>query len=292
MSVKRAPADEHRRGPLAAAQRVAREARALSLAEAAGLLRDTYARNDLLTYASAISFQLFFALIPLCLFGLGLLGWFGLQDVWTSDVAPRIRDAASPAAFSVIDDSARRVLGSRQTFWVTAGALLAVWELSGAVRAVMGVLNRIYDVSETRSFWRRMAVSLALSGAIMVLLAIAVAAVEVAPRVIEGGVAGTAVDVLRWPVAFAALSAIVVAVVHFAPAERRSPGRVTFGSTLVIIAWLVSTAGFVFYLTDIADYGSVFGALATIIAVLAYLYVATIAFLTGIALDALIQERA
>jgi membrane protein len=290
--VSAASADESRRGPVAAARRIAREARALGPAEAIGLLRDTYARNDLLTYASAISFQLFFALIPLCLFALGLLGGSGLQDVWTSDVAPRLREVASPAAFTVVDETVRRVLETRQTFWVTVGALLALWELSGAVRAVIGVLNRLYGIQEQRSFWRRMAVSLALSGAIIVLLATAAAAMEIAPRVIDGPVAGPATDALRWPVAFTALSAVVILVVRFAPAERRSPGRVTFGSTLVIVAWLVGSAGFAFYLTDIADYGSVFGGLATLVAVLTYLYVATIAFLTGLALDSLIQERA
>src|SRR5262249_45773795 len=133
-------------------------------------VRDGFDRNDLLTCASAISFRLFFALIPLALFGLGLLGGSGLQGVWTDDLAPELRRAASPAAFQVVDDTVRNVLAHRQVFWITAGAVVATWEVSGAVRAVMGVLNRVYDADGDRTFVRRMLVSIGLAALVIVLL--------------------------------------------------------------------------------------------------------------------------
>jgi membrane protein len=272
-------------------RRVVDEARTLGVREAFVLLRDGFDRNDLLTYASAISFQLFFALIPLGLFALGLLGGSGLQDVWTTQLAPQLRAAASPAAYVLVDDTVRQVLSQRQVFWATAGGLLAVWEISGALRAVMGVLNSVYDTDQERSFVRRMVVSCLLGAAVIVLLLLAAAAFELAPRVIEGGFAGPAVAVLRWPVTLVLLWATVTLVVHVAPAESRPPGRVTFGSTLVIVAWLLSSVVFGWYLTHVADYGSVFGALATVVVALTYLYIASIAFLVGVQLDALVQQR-
>jgi membrane protein len=258
--------------------------------ELAEQLRDAFARNDLLTYASAISFQLFFALIPLALFGLGLLGGSGLQRVWTTDLAPQLQRSASPAAFQVVDDTVRKVLSHRQVFWLTAGALLATWEVSGAVRAVMGVLNRVYDADGDRTFVRRMVVSTALSAAIIFLLIAAAATMEVAPRLVNGGVAGPAVDILRWPVTATLLWLTVSLVLRLAPAEERPARRVTLGSTWVIVAWLVSSAGFAWYLRDVARYGSIFGALATVVVVLTYIYVASIAFLTGVQLDALVHR--
>ena len=89
----------------------------------------------------------------------------------------------------------------------------------------------------------------------------------------------------------ALLWATVTLVVRVAPAERRPPGRVSFGGTLVVVAWFASSAVFAWYLTAVADYGSIFGALATVVVVLTYLYISTIAFLTGVQLDALVQER-
>ncbi|HEU4974214.1 MAG TPA: YhjD/YihY/BrkB family envelope integrity protein [Baekduia sp.] len=65
----------------------------------------------------------------------------------------------------------------------------------------------------------------------------------------------------------------------------------TFGSSLVIVAWLGSSAVFAWYLTSIASHGSIFGALATVVVAMTYLYISTIALLTGVQLDALVQER-
>jgi membrane protein len=99
------------------------------------------------------------------------------------------------------------------------------------------------------------------------------------------------VDVVRWPVAVVLLWLTVTFVVRLAPAEQRPPGRVTFGSTLVIVSWFLTSAVFVWYLTNVASYASIFGALATVVVVLTYIYVASIAFLTGVQLDALVQQR-
>src|SRR3954471_20984735 len=94
-----------------------REARALKPRQAWRDILRGFDRNDLLTYASAISFQVSFALIPLALLGLGLLGAFGLSDVWSTDIAPKLKDSASPDAYAVIDHIFRKVLGHQQAFW-------------------------------------------------------------------------------------------------------------------------------------------------------------------------------
>ena len=48
------------------------DARALSLRAAVREILRLYKENDILTYASAISFQVFFALVPMALLALGL----------------------------------------------------------------------------------------------------------------------------------------------------------------------------------------------------------------------------
>ena len=69
---------------------------------------DAYVENDLLTYASAISFQILSAIVPFLLFGFGLLGFLHLEGVWSDDLAPRVKDSVSPAAFAFADEAIRR----------------------------------------------------------------------------------------------------------------------------------------------------------------------------------------
>jgi membrane protein len=248
------------------------------------LLR-SFVEHDLLTYSSAIAFQLFFALIPLLLMGLGLLGLFSLGDVWTQHLAPQIRPQVSGAVFEVIESTVRRVLGSRQLFWATIGVLLAVWKVSGAMRGVMTVLDRIYDVHRRRSWRERYAVSIGLSALVIAMLLFA------GGLLVAGGLAGGPAGILCWPVAAVPLLGALAAVLRWGPAEERPWHLVTLGSGLVVLAWLAMSALFGFYLRDIAEYGSIFGNLATLIITLEYIYLSSIVFLGGLALDGLLERE-
>ena len=253
---------------------------------------DCFATNDLLTYASAIAFQVFFALVPAMLFVLGLLGAFHLDDVYRSDLAPEIRRNVSPAVFGVVDDTARNVLGSAQVFWVTFGGLLAVWKVAGAMRAVIGVLDRIYGVVEERGTIRRFAVSLGLAAVVGVLLLGAIVVVQFGGGASGGGgVVGLVTTVLRWILAVVLLLVTMAVIVHFAPAERRPLHWVSFGAVIVVAAWILMSLGFGFYLTSVASYGSIFGSLATVFVVLEFLYLSALVFVTGLQLDALAHDQ-
>jgi len=260
-------------------------------------LLDSYREHDVLTYASAISFQTFFALIPLSLFALGVLGSLHLQEVWQRDLAPSLRAGFSPDAFRVVDDTVTQVLERRQLLWATLGALLAVWEVSGAVRGVMEIFNRAYGTSEHRGFVRRYAVSLSLSTAVSVLVVGAVAVVGLGPAAaaaVLGRSAPVAVLAIfaRWLAAVALLLLTVALLVRFAPDKARPWRWVTFGAAVSVGGWIAMSLIFTWYVRDVANYTSLFGNLATLIVVLEYLYLSAIVFLTGVILDALTRERA
>jgi uncharacterized BrkB/YihY/UPF0761 family membrane protein len=57
---------------------------------------DDYVENDLLTYASAISFQILSSIVPFLLFAFAMLGFLHLEGVWSEDLAPELKTAISP----------------------------------------------------------------------------------------------------------------------------------------------------------------------------------------------------
>jgi membrane protein len=268
------------------------EIRALSVGQAVRLVLRGYDEHDLLTFASALAFRVLFAMLPLALLGLGVLGGLGLDEEWTREWGPRVKDSMSEPAFAVIDDTTRRVLGDRQTFWMTAGAALAVWAIASAMRTIMDVLDRVYGGHRERSFLERMRVSLLLGLAVTALLLAAVGSATAGDAVLRAaGIENALILWLRWPLAFALLLAVIALLIARAPVDRRPLHWVTLGSTLVVIAWIGTSLVLAWYLTAIADYGSIFGALATVVIVLSYLYFASAAFLTGAELDAILHSR-
>jgi membrane protein len=254
---------------------------------------DSYVEHDLLTYASAISFQVLSALVPFLLFGVGLLGFLSLESVWRDELAPDIRPNVSEAAFTVIDDVVEKVLEAKHVFWVTAGFLLALWEISGAVRTVMGALNTIYRDATRRSWRRRMLVSLALGLAIGACFLGAIAVVVLGPLLYGDPAPAPAaiLFLLRWTAAGGLLLLAVALLLHYAPERHQPLHWVTRGSLLVMGGWVAMSLAFGFYLREIASYGSIFGSLATVVVLIAYLYASSVIFLGGVQIDALARER-
>ena len=273
-----------------------KDARALSLRAAWREILAGFKQNDLLTYASAITFQIVFALVPLALLSLGLIGTLGLSNWWSTDAAQTVRDNVSPPVYRVIDNTVRQILAHRQLFWVTLGAAIAVWEVSGAMRATMQVLNRVYGVEEERSFWRKLRDSIVLSTAVTFMLLLAAAVVKVGPDAAKGlfgdGPAVSALSLLAsWGAAVALLFLVVTVVVRFAPDTRRPVRWVSFGGLLVIVGWVAMSLLYAFYITSLADYASIFGNLAVVIVTMSYIYLSAIVFLTGVQLDSLIRHQ-
>ncbi|MGI8413779.1 MAG: YihY/virulence factor BrkB family protein [Solirubrobacteraceae bacterium] len=258
-------------------------------------LLDGFKRHDLLTYGSAISFQILTAIIPFVLSILALAGLLHLNSVWRDHLEPQIHAHVSRAVFAVISDAVNRVITGRPVLWATIGGGLALWQASGAVRAVMGALDRIYGASDERSFLRRYSISLTLSfivGGCFILAALCLLLAPFLSMAHPGVVWDMFAFLVRWVLAVGLLLLAVGLLVRHAPATAQPLPWVSLGATIVIGLWVIASLAFYLYLTKIASYDSVFGSLAAVIAVLAYLYISTTVFLFGVQLDAIIRAQA
>ena len=256
-------------------------------------VKDGVERHEVLNSASAMAFQVLFALVPLALVLLALVGFFDVDRFW-QDASAELEPQMSEAAFTVVDDTVRRIISEQQWFWLSLGLALALWRMSAAMRATMHALDLIYETRPGgRSFWRGIAVSIALSLAIGVLMLAALAVTYLGPVAVpvDGVVLGAASFVVRWGLAVVLLVVAIGLTIHYAPAKRQSLGWVSLGSCLCAVAWLVSTLLFGVYITDLANYGSVFGSFATLFVLMTYLYLSTTAFLIGAEIDAQLRRR-
>jgi membrane protein len=263
--------------------------------ELAWALLDGFKQHDLLTYASAISFQILTAIIPFALFVLAVAGLLDLDSVWRDHLEPEIQANVSPAVFEVISNAVNKVFAGEQWLWATLGGGLALWQVSGAVRAVMGALGRIYGAPAERPFFRRYLVSFALSIEVGACFILAALCLLLGPffSVAHPGVAWEVFAfVVRWALAAGLLSLAVGLLVRHAPATAQPLPWVSLGATIVVGSWVIVSLVFYFYLTTIASYESAFGSLAAVIVAMAYLYISTIVFLFGAQLDAIIRAQA
>jgi len=257
---------------------------------AVSLVRTRLAKHEVLTYASAVAFQVVKSLIPLVLLGLALLGAVGRRDIWTDHIAPTLKPRFDEPVYHAIDFAVNKIFDSNSAGLIALSALLTIWYVSSGVRGVMGALNRIYETEEVRPSWFRWAVSLGLAVCVVGGIVGAILLVLAVPK--ASGVWEIPVDLVRWIGAIAALTLATGLLMRLAPAERRPKRWVSAGAVLVIATWLVTSIGFRWYVSSIANFKTAVGQLTVLIILLVYVYVSSIVFLVGVEVDELLREDA
>jgi membrane protein len=247
---------------------------------------ELFDKHNLLTYASAIALRMFIAAVACTLFGLGILGASHQQQLWRKTIAPQIKPKVLPHVFSGIDQTVHRVFSSSTAGLLALAAALAVWEVSGIIRAASGALDEIYETPEDRPFWIRFPLSWGL--AILVLAAMLGAIAIVWVGHVSGGWS-TAIWILRWPAAVVLVAFAFEMIVRWAPATHRRVRWASFGSLLVVVGWIGQTLIFGAYVRSIANFRTSVGCLEVFIFLATFFYVAAIILLVAMELDELVR---
>jgi membrane protein len=253
---------------------------------------ERFDRNDILTYASAIAVQLLTALIPLGLLALLLVGEFSEQSVWREQIGPSFAQRASVPTYQAVDAVVEGLISRPHTGWLAFAALIVLWEVSGAVRACMGALNRIFERDETRPIWNRFGLSFLLAVGLAVCTLGALLLTVRAGGWVDWGAAQPLWALLRWLAVLVLLWAAVALLIRFAPDADEPAGWVTLGGVLVVASWIGATLVFGWWVTSVADYKTPFGTAIALLTLVGYLYTSSIVFLVGAQVDQLLHEQA
>ena len=179
------------------------------------------------------------------------------------------------------------------------GLLGALWAASGYVGAFSRAMNRIYEVTEGRPFWRLRPMQVIVTVVNVVLCAVALVILIVSGPVAEavGNAIGVGDDLVviwgwaKWPV-LALVVMVIVALLYYAtPNVDFTRFRViSVGAFVAILVWLVASVGFAFYVANFGSYNKTYGSVAGVVIALLWLWITNVALLFGAELDAELER--
>lgn len=251
-----------------------------------------FSADDMLTYAMALSYQLFFSLFPFVIFLLALLGLLNIPGFfdWLLEQAKTVMPSqAAGLVENVIGQVRSQAAGGVLSF----GAIVALWSASSAVRVAMHALNVAYDV-EDRAMWKKFPLSLLYALLLAVLVIAAVGLMMFGPQLVQpiaqqvglGSVFVTLWTWLRIPVAIL-LMAFILALVYYLFPNTSQPFRIiTPGAIVAVIVWVAASLGFSFYVQNFGSYSATYGALAAVIVLLFYFFISASVMLFGAEVNA------
>lgn len=252
---------------------------------------DLFDRHQLLDHASSIAFQVLKSMIPLTVLGLAILGASGEQHVWRKTLAPAIKSHLQQPTFHAIDSAVERIFSTDSTGLVLFASFLSLWYISGAVRAVIGALNDIYETEDERGWPVRYGISFALAGSIALGVIGALLTTVLLGRIGDGGVKVVA-EIGRWILAIGLLALALGLLVRFGPAKRRSNRWIGAGTAVVIVSWIGATLIYELLVTHVLNFKTATGSLTVFLVTIGYVYTSSIILLVGLELDELLREDA
>ena len=258
--------------------------------------------DEMTDRAAALTYYSLLSLFPALLFGVAALGFFGEQKL-ISDAASYLTQAGAPKETV---DAVTSALASAQSQRGTAFTALVVavatslWGASGAFGAVGRALNVVWRVEEGRNFIRKKARDIGWTAALLVLVLIIFVLVFVGGEVAKDllgtiGLGTFAADVwlyARWPAALV-FAMLVYAIVYYAAPNVEVPRFqfITPGAALGVVAWILASGGFFFYVSSFSSYSATYGAFAAAVILLVWLWLTNVVLLLGAELNAVIDIR-
>ena len=253
--------------------------------------------DDCLGLAAQLAYYFFLALFPAILFLLALASFFPLTNFIDQAVAA-LRPFAPAEVLNFLEEQLRRLSNANSGGILTLGILGAIWSSSAAVVAIIGSLNRAYDIDEGRPWWKVRLTAIGLTLALAATILVAFSLIVVGPTVAEhlaasfgfGAVFEWTWKILQWPLAFFLVSTAVGLVYYFAPDAEQDWVWITPGAILGTLLWVIVSLAFKVYVANFADYNATYGAVGGVIVLLLWLYLSGLAILVGAEMNAEIEH--
>lgn len=265
-----------------------------------GVLKRTVAefRNHNLTdWAAALTYYSILGVFPALLVLVSILGFVG--ESATRPLVDNLETVAPGPAQEIFTNAIRNLENTRQTAGVlfVVALVTALWSASGYVGAFMRASNAIYEIDEGRPIYKTFPVRIALTLALVVLLAVTVLGVTVTGGLARQigdlvGLGNTAVEVwqiAKWPVLLLIVS-LMVALLYWAAPNVRRPGfrLISPGGLLAVVGWVVGSAAFTFYVSNFSAYNKTYGTLGGVIIFLVWLWLSNVMVLLGAEFNAVL----
>ena len=263
-------------------------------------LYNKFFETDVMSASAQVAFYFSFAFFPLLLF---LITLFGMVLESTEELRGELYQYLAQimpgSAYQLVQTTMDEIIQNSSGGKLTIGALVTLWSASAGIDSLRIALNRVYEVKETRAWWKTKLQSLVLTFLFILLLGIGLAAVTAGWTLAKAALTGIGLEVSSpWIVTAIQWGAIVIvmifstAVVYsWLPNFKEfhwvwiSPGAIT-----AILVWIVFGSLFRLYLQYFNSYNKAYGSLGAVIILMLWMYITGLALLLGGTINSVLTE--
>lgn len=251
-------------------------------------------RDHVVNRAAELAFWFLLGFFPMLLAVTSIVSMLGYAPDSHGTLATYMSHVLPAGASTLVRQVLAQTAGGGRVWF---SLLFALWSSSSATDGLIGTLNEIYELKESRTWWMSRVVAVALAAAMGVLLTAASIMVVYGPDVLDRIAAGSAHrlvwKIALWPAVACLLIVALLGVYRFAPNVREQKWKWLLpGSVVATVIWMAVSVLFKLYVRHFGDFGVLYGSLGTLIILMFWFYLSGIAILVGGEINAVLEDAA
>jgi membrane protein len=256
-----------------------------------------FGRGVLVTRASSIAFNMLMALLPATIFLFTLIPFIPIANFQTELV--RLFENIMPvAAYSLLETTIVDVITNK------SGTLLVLMFIATIIFSTNGIhaLIHAFNVSahgfESRSWLQQRKIAVFLLLFILIMFyassALIIMSRSVVDRLVEIGALELnlvyyVIMVFKWLLIIAMLFFAISTLYYLVPARKKDFRYISPGSIVATTLFIITSLAFSAYVNNFGQYNKLYGSIGTLIIILIWLYLNSVALLVGFELNVSIR---
>lgn len=249
--------------------------------------------DDVLALGSQLAYSLIFAFFPFLIFLMTVLGYSSINS---TDVLSGLNKMIPKDTLKMIENTIIEVVDYKKPDLLSVSLIFTIWSASSGFNAVIKGLNKAYDESEDRGFFKVQLVSILCTIGLIIAINLIIILL-VFGQIIGNTIASKwgltyqfkiAWNILRYIFIWFSISSILAALYHYTPSRRLTWKEVWFGALFATIALIIVSIGFAFYVNSFGNYSKIYGSIGAVIVLLTWLFLMSIIIIMGGELNAVL----
>lgn len=252
--------------------------------------------DDIMGNAAQVAFYFSFAMFPLLLFFLTLFGFILTNaNELRTELFSYLQQVMPVSAFDLVQTTINQVAENSSGGKLTIGILITLYSASAGIDNLRTALNGVYNLKETRSWWKTKLLALLITLIIGILFVIALSFIFYGEQLLSYILPIDSAFILKplgWLTIFITLLLTFAVVYNFTPDHQPFEWKwISPGAFVGLFSWLLVSLIFRLYLHYFDTYDKTYGSLGAVIILMLWLYLTALVILIGGAINAVFDEK-
>jgi len=246
------------------------------------------------TRASSIAFKFFLAIFPAIIFVFTLIPYIPIHN-FQKTLLDTLQASVPDNFYSLLSSTITDIISRQNGGLLSFGFIMALYFSSNGILGVIVAFNKTSHSIETRKWWQQYMISIVLTVILVLIVVVSTGLILmgtigmkylITAHILKKSLVLYLIKYGRWIIVLLMVFFGASFLYYLGPAKKLRFRFISAGSTLATLLFIATTSGFNYYVNNFARYNALYGSIGTIIVIMMWLYLNSIALLVGFELNA------